>query len=209
MNIITDIESLINSDEFDGCQFEKLNLAGSSLLNSKYFFSSVFIDCDLSNCEIYESTFRDCKFINCNLSLSKFTDTNFSDITLTSCKLIGIDWTALERENRHPKKRKKFSITFQNSILDYSVFIGMNLYSASFIDSTLKEVSFENANLESANFKNTDLIGSSFRDTILLKADFSTAINYTINASINQVKGAKFSLPEAITLIHALEIEIV
>lgn len=71
MDIINNINDLIKDEEFDDCQFENLNVANGSL-NSKFFSSSVFIDCDLSNCDISESTFRDCKFINSNLSQSQF-----------------------------------------------------------------------------------------------------------------------------------------
>lgn len=209
MDIITDIDYITKNEEFDCCQFEKLDISNSDLLSSKYFFSSVFIDCDLSNCEIYRSTFRDCKFVNCNLSLSKFTDTNLGVMSFSNCKLVGIDWTSVAWKNKASKSRKKFPISFDNCILNYSIFIGMDMYSALFIDSMLKEVSFENTYLESANFKNSDLVGSFFRDTVLQKADFSTAKNYTINASLNSIKGAKFSLPDAIGLIHALEVELV
>lgn len=208
MNIITDSNYLIRDNEFDSCQFEKINIANSSLM-AKYFFSSTFVDCDFSNCDINGTVFRDCKFINCNLSLVRFSNVDLHAIIFNNCKLIGVNWTLINWKNRSSKKKIKFPITFTNSILDYSIFIGLDMYAVLFSNSMLKEVSFEEANLEYANFENTDLSGSLFRNTMLKNADFSTAKNYTINACVNSVKGAKFSLPEVLNLIYALEVEIV
>jgi len=210
MHIITDNGYLLGNDEFDCCQFEKLNIT-DSFLASKRFFSTLFVDCDLSNCDFSESIFRGCKFINCNLSLINLINVNFSDVTFLNCKLVGVDWTVIDWRKQPPKrgKRIRFPISFDNCILDYSTFIGLDLYYVLFNDSMLREVSFADANLEYAKFINTDLTGSIFRDTILGQADFTTAINYTIDACNNSMRGAKFSLPEAINLVYALEIEIV
>jgi len=215
MDIITDINYLTINEEFDDCQFEKLNIVNSSL-NYKLFSSSIFMDCNLSSCDISESTFSDCKFVNCNLSHAQFSNTKLQDIEFVDCELIGINWSNVEwrekftsKRKRTARKRRPFPITFKNCILNYSIFIGLDLYAASFIDSILKEVSFEDSDLESANFKNTDLTNSMFNNTILLKADLSSAKNYTISACKNQIKGAQFSFPEVMSLIHALEIEIV
>ena len=213
MNIITDIEYLAENEEFENCQFEQLDMA-NALLNSKYFSSSVFIDCNLSNCNMSESTFNDCKFINSDLSQAQLTNAKLQDITFTKCKLMGINWTALEWRERFSKrkssfkKRRPFPISFDNCILNYSIFIGLDLYAVSFIDSMLKEVGFEDSDLESANFKNTDLTNATFNNTILLKADLSSAKNYTISAYTNKMKGAQFSFPEVMNLVYALDIEI-
>lgn len=208
LNIVTDLSNLLESEEFDGCQFEKLDVS-DSLLSTKYFFSSTFIDCDLSNCDINRCTFRDCEFINCNLSLLRLCDTNLINIKFTNCKLIGIDWTSIVWTKKNTKKRDKFPLSFFNCTLNHSIFIGMDMYSVLFVDSMLKEVGFEDSRLECANFENTDLIGSHFKNTNLIDANLSTAINYTINGSANHVKGAKFSLPEAMSLIYGLEVNII
>ena len=209
MDIITDIDQLTNNEEFDDTQFEKLTIT-SGYLTPKRFYCSTFEDCDFSNCDISNSIFRDCKFINCNLSLAKLINSDLYDIMFIDCKLAGINWTeSLWQKQTSKKKRVKFPISFKNCILNYSVFSDMDLYSASFVDSTLKEVSFESANLESATFSGSDLSGSLFLNTILNKADFSSSVNYTIDASINPIKGAMFSFPEASNLLYSLGVEII
>ncbi len=208
MHIIKDISNIIESEEFDLCQFEKLKIT-ENLICSKYFFSSTFVDCDFSNCEINRSTFRDCEFINCNLSLLRFCDTNMINVIFRGCKLIGIDWTSIVWGKKFAKKRSVFPISFYDCILNHSIFIGMDMYSVSFVDSMLKEVGFEDTNLERARFENTDLIDSHFKGTDLRGADFSSAINYGIDASVNMVRGAKFSLPEATSLIYGLGVKLI
>lgn len=43
----------------------------------------------------------------------------------------------------------------------------------------------------------------------LVSADFTEAINYSIDLQLNDIKKAKFSFPEAISLLEVYEIEIV
>lgn len=40
----------------------------------------------------------------------------------------------------------------------------------------------------------------------LSETDFSGAVNYTIDAGQNKLHKTRFTLPEAITLLHALDI---
>jgi uncharacterized protein YjbI with pentapeptide repeats len=45
-----------------------------------------------------------------------------------------------------------------------------------------------------------------FGNTDLSKANLSKAYNYHIDASQNKLKGTRFSLPEAMSLLYSLEI---
>ena len=51
-------------------------------------------------------------------------------------------------------------------------------------------------------------MGTLFHNCDLSRSDFSGALNYSIDVRTNQVKQAKFSLPEAIALLQALDIRI-
>ncbi len=68
------------------------------------------------------------------------------------------------------------------------------------------DVDFREANLTKANFTNTDLSKSLFINTVLKEADFRSARNYDIDASQNDIEKAKFSLPEAMSLLYSLNI---
>jgi uncharacterized protein YjbI with pentapeptide repeats len=67
-------------------------------------------------------------------------------------------------------------------------------------------VDFSDANLEKADFRGTDLEKSIFRNTDISGANFVGAKNYYISPQYNRLKGAKFSLPEAMSLLYGLEI---
>ncbi len=65
------------------------------------------------------------------------------------------------------------------------------------------------ASLPGSDFSGTDLAGSLFNATDLSGADLSAARNYAISPAANRLKGAKFSLPEAMALLYCLDIKVV
>jgi uncharacterized protein YjbI with pentapeptide repeats len=69
-----------------------------------------------------------------------------------------------------------------------------------------KEVDFIETNFSHGDFKNTDFEKSRFFKTNLTGADFKGAINYSIDVKNNIIKNARFSLPEALSLLSSLEI---
>jgi uncharacterized protein YjbI with pentapeptide repeats len=70
-----------------------------------------------------------------------------------------------------------------------------------FLDCVIKSTDFINIDLSSADFSGSDLQGSRFHGANLGKARFSTAFNYVIDPTCNQVKQARFSAPEALALL--------
>ena len=74
---------------------------------------------------------------------------------------------------------------------------------------TAKEVDFSEANLSEADCTFTDFTSSQFRHTDLSGADFRGASNYFIQPHLNTLKKTRFSLPEAMSLLYNLDIEIV
>ena len=50
---------------------------------------------------------------------------------------------------------------------------------------------------------------SLFGNTKLVEADLSRARNYQIDPGNNNLKAAKFSLPEAMALLYSMDIEII
>lgn len=79
----------------------------------------------------------------------------------------------------------------------------------SFKGSKLRECYFNDTQLMDANFEDTDLTGTLFHNADLTKANFENAKNYSIDVRTNKVKKAKFSLPEALGLLHGFDIEII
>jgi uncharacterized protein YjbI with pentapeptide repeats len=67
---------------------------------------------------------------------------------------------------------------------------------------------FEKANLSKAILTSSDFLNSTFSNTNLSLADLTDAKNYRIDPNNNNIRKAKFSLPEAITLLDSWNIEI-
>lgn len=71
------------------------------------------------------------------------------------------------------------------------------------------DVDFREADLKRANFKLTDFESSQFVHTKLNAADFTEAFNYSIDPSQNDIRKARFSLPDAIHLLDGFDIQII
>jgi len=195
-------------DIFDSEKFESITLNDSRHLDGKTFISSTFVDCDFSNAKITDCVFNDCDFVNCNFSLCSLKESKIDDASFKNCQLMGVDFTVM-RWSKIARKRNTFAISFDHCVLNYSIFIGMNMYKARFADCSLKEVCFEETDLEEAVFGNSDLSSAIFNNTNLKSADLSKATNYNINVSTNRLAKAKFSLPEAMSLLYSMDIEII
>ncbi len=97
-------------------------------------------------------------------------------------------------------------VDFKKCVLNHSTFMGLNLRNACLAGCIAHEVSFEEADLTHANCTDTDFTGSRFLHTDLTGADFTGATGYAISPSLNTLKKTKFSLPEAMSLLHGLDI---
>jgi uncharacterized protein YjbI with pentapeptide repeats len=188
---------------YEDIHFERLKLQAAQL------DSSVFLDCQFSGCALVETVlhacrFQRCTFIDCDLSLLQIPGSEFASVEFDGCKLVGIDWT-MARNNRPALGNP---ICFRASILSHCTFIGLDLQEIQFIDCVAHEVDFRQASLQSANFSGTDLNGSLFMDTILSDADLRSAVNYHIDPTGNNLSGARFTMPEALSLLHALDIRL-
>ncbi len=185
-NFIFEQDEIIDV-EFHDCIFEK----------------SSFVETKFASCK-----FTDCTFSNCDLSMINVGECNFVNTEFENSKMIGIDWTS-SNLGKQAKFQFYKNIDFNNCVINYSNFLGLNLKKILFHNCIAKEVDFSEANLNEANFSGTDLEGSLFKQTDLTDANFVGAKNYTIVPGLNKMKGAKFSMPEVLSLLYSMEIEIV
>ena len=70
------------------------------------------------------------------------------------------------------------------------------------------DVDFRESDLSKADFTGTDLSDSLFLGTDLTEANFRRARNYHIDPGKNNITGAKFSLPEAMSLLYSMDIDL-
>ena len=180
---------------FENVVFDKVESTASY---SDEYNNCTFKNCDFSNVNFDFAELIDCLFLSCNLTMAKLGNTTLSRVKFDSCKLLGVDFSKCSKF--------LFSISFENSMLNYSLFSRNDLKNTLFNNCKLNEVSFIETNLTSAKFLNCDLEKAIFDRTNLEKADFSTSQNYTINPELNKLKKTKFSMPDVIGLLHNLDI---
>jgi uncharacterized protein YjbI with pentapeptide repeats len=179
-------------------------------LQSEQILSSEFYDCVFSNSSFAESVFQKCRFVNCafqgcDLSLAKVPESIFSTTRFEDSKIIGVNWA----QANWPGSGLGKPICIIKSAINHCTFIGLNLKGIQIIDCIATDVDFREADLSRADFSGTDLSKSIFSNTNLTEADLSQARNYQIDPGQNILKGTRFSLPEAMSLLYSMDIILV
>jgi fluoroquinolone resistance protein len=178
-------------ENFSGLVFE------AATIKSRNFEECEFDTCRFVDCKFEKCTFIDCKFNECVLSAIQPFNSRFINVTFTKSKAIGFDWT---------KAKEIQGLVFDGCQINYSNFKLLKIPQTRMVNCEAKEVEFIETDLSGADFSNTDLETSRFFKTNLSDADFRGAINYFVDAKNNTIKGARFSLPEALVLLDSLEI---
>lgn len=189
--------------DFEHERFENMQLEPGDSLDAS-FVECTFSSCSFNEAKLRHCHFNSCVFQGCDLSLSDITGSSFPSTQFENSKLLGINWTRASWSalsiGRPP--------VFDKCLLNHSTFINLNLKGCRIVESTAREVDFRGADLSGASFRGTDLAGSLFNDTDLQGADFRGAYGYDIDPLENQLKGARFDLPEAIALLYSMDISL-
>jgi len=192
----------------DNRHYERERFASVSE-HGRVFSHVSFSDCSFTRCAFLESSFRKCSFINCSfrgcdLSVAKVPNTSFVNCRFVDSKAIGIDWTSAGGV----QSKLELSLEFEGCNVSYSNFFGLSLARMALKDCIAREVEFGEADLSEGVFTGTDFQGAAFLHTNLTRADFSGARNYAIDPTANTIKGAVFTLPEAVSLLRGFDVVI-
>ncbi len=188
---------MIDDEYYSDETFWQMDLAGQ-LLRGKRFDNCKFIKCDFTKTDLTGSEFSDCLFGQSNLSLTKFLQTRLSNVLFENSKLVGVDFTKCTVHF--------FELAFRKCLMDTCNFSALPMTGTLFETSTIRACVFGETNLSKATFTDCDLDRTVFHATGLQGADFSFATNYQIDPTSCDIKGAQFSLPEAISLLQAFDI---
>jgi len=183
--------------------FEQVRLGQTDVVSAEFRECS-FARCCFSESALRACVFDECVFVECDLSLVKLPHSVFSSTRFEDSKIIGVNWT----EARWPTSRLLVPVRFEKCIINHSIFLGLDLKGVRFTECTAKDVDFREADLSKSDFSGTDLTGAQFGRTNLSGANLQSARNYRILPAENTLKGARFSLPEAMSLLSGLDIEI-
>lgn len=186
--------------------FENMDISESS------YQDIIFEDCEFINCSFSEVSLKNCLFSNCRFIKTavinpKFKRTEALGVSFENASLIGIDWSMLADERKRAMHFLPFD-KIQKSAVRHSVFYGLSLRKMDFSACDLSGSYFDECDLAEALFTGADLTSTVFSHCDLRKADFTHARGYYFSVESNQIKGARFSLPEVLELLRALDIEI-
>lgn len=190
--------------EFFETEFKSVVYKNKRLIRRE-FESCVFDRCSLQESQFFHCKFSNCRFVNCNLTMFNVEGSSFKEVKFEKCKVAGVNWTLAKWSKFIPDA----AIAFEDCVLNFSTFLGLALKGLILRGCVAHDVDFSEADLSKADFSKTDLSRSQFRHTNLTGANFATAFNYSLSVTLNEVKKARFALPEAINLLRALEIELV
>lgn len=198
MNPFTTPDDTFENQTFNRITFDKGQVRG------REFHDCHFVHCSLREATLENCRFNDCTFKDCDLSLARLDGSTCRNVDFKTCRLIGANWALI----KWPKFLHASPIQFQECALDYASFMGLRLHKISFAGCILREVDFTEADLTEADFRRAVLSRSQFNHTNLTRANFAGATDYLINPTLNTVTQAIFSLPEAISLLHTLNIRL-
>ena len=180
-------------DPFIGKELRKLRYHGETLKGMVYedctFEDCVFDATSFDHCRIHNCIFHNCSFV---MPQSRYTDMRFC--TFRNCSLISVDFASFVSDEyiQDPVS------SLEDCNLKYCSFHGMDFKETDLPGNRFTKCSFEDCNLN----------GTSFAFCDLRKADFRNASGYAIDIFNNKLKEAKFSSPEALSLLSGLDIEI-
>jgi len=173
---------------------------------------ALFEDCIFEYCSFDNLQLRNCSFSGCNFIGTRFSGLSFERTQAIGndferCTLIGVDWSLISDERKRAMNLLPFDRLLKCT-LRHCVFYGLDLTKADLSESDLAGSYFDDCILRDARFCESELIKTSFAHCDLSGADFTHAKNYFFSLETNRVKGARFTLPEAIELLNALGIVI-
>lgn len=179
--------------------FEGLDFSVSPFIAGEYE-SCRFKNCIFLNTSLAGAEFTDCLFEGCNLGNTNLAKTTFNGVRFENCKIQGVFFDDCNEF--------LFEAIFDGCQISYCSFVGRSLKKQSFKRCKLLEADFTGADLTEAVFENCDLAGTRFENTSLIKTDFRTAVNFSLDPSINKLKKARFSQSGLAGLLEKYELDI-
>ncbi|MHB8628459.1 MAG: pentapeptide repeat-containing protein [Aggregatilineales bacterium] len=192
------------AEEFVEQAFKRINCRGERIIR-KTFDRCTFSRCSMAEIIFEGCTFRECTFTDCTLRLVKIPGSRFINAKFEKCDVTYVNWT----DGVWPKIGLSDGLAFVECDTSYSTFIGLALKKLVMTKCTAHDVDFSEADLTQAVCTETDFADSRFLNTNLTEADFTRALGYAISPLANRIKKAKFSIPQALSLLAAFEIVIV
>lgn len=185
--------------DFSEQTFTSQDFAEASLRGNHYD-ECHFANCDFTNADFGQASLENCSFESCNLDRVKVINAKWQEVSFKACRLSGIDFEDISK--------MLFSVSFENCQLSYSHFKDLKIPKTCFLNCEIKECDFVAVDLSGSWFTGSSLVGSNFERCNLSKANFRNAYGYRFDPWNNQIKKARFSSPEVLSLLDQFDIAI-
>lgn len=193
------MERLVEMEDFEDLKLYSENISGFE------FKDCLFKNCSFEECSLKNVYFKDCIFENCTImNIKSENNTVIQSVDFISCQIIGINW-----QDFLP------SLIFMDPInkietccLKYNTFFEMNFKKFKFSGNEVVNSMFSGCDLAEADFFECNLNKTEFFKADLRKANFRESKGYQIDITTCKLKQAKFSMPEVVSLLNILEIDI-
>lgn len=198
------MELISDDQQYFEASFEKLEMPDANC-NDIEFEECRFLDCNFSGARFRNCKFINCDFVRCNLSLVELANARLFGVSFRETKLVGVDWSRASWPTFHVD----FELRFEHCILNDSSFLGLTLNELVLNDCKLHDADFREGSFAGSTMTGCDFTHSLFMKTNLRDVDFSDSTGYAIDVLNNEVKGARFSRHEALSLLDGLGVELV
>ena len=188
---------------YEGETFRGLSLSGEAVENLS-FRECEFVDSVFSGVTVRNSSFRSCRFTRCRIELPHGFSTSMQNLEIDGCFLSGVQWFEFSSGNRYVP----LFASLTDTTMRYAVFSEMKLRGFSFAGLRITDSTFADCDLAETSFRDMDLTGTEFYRCDLTEADFRDAVGYRIDVLNSKVRGARFSLPDAVGLLSGLGVRI-
>ena len=126
-------------------------------------------------------------------------NSSFRHCQFTQSKLVGLNWSTCHSISE---------VLFDECLLNFSSFMDVHAPNTTFKNSSLIDCEFLQSIFKNSTFGGSDLRGANFSKADLSGCNFELANHYLIDPTNTKIKGARFKLPEALSLFHALGVEV-
>lgn len=188
---------------YEAQTFDRLDLQNTRLADAQ-FIECRFSGCNLTALTLENCAFTDCVFTGCRIVNPKSLNSRVKNTAFQNCSLVGVNWGSVLPGGRVQRP----IASLKGSTLKYNSFTEMKLAGTDFSLLNIQDSIFDGCALGGADFRECGLEGTQFTHCDLQKADFRDAVGYLIDLESNRLKGAKFSYPEVVGLLHGLDIVI-
>lgn len=188
---------------FEGETFRELSFSGERFAGLT-LVDCAFERCTFEGCVLSRCTLTQCRFLSCRVTEPKLEYSQAKFLELTDCALTNVNWSLLLPSGGFGEPLEKLS----DCRMKYNYFTNMDLRKFDFQGSQLTACLFGDCNLAEARFHGCGLTDTEFFRCALEGADFREAVGYKVDVPSCGLKGARFTLPEAASLLNSLGIRL-